>query len=476
MAGAADSEAATAAAGHTHQRGHITDSRFHGHMYATEASRRIFCDVCRLQRWLDVEAALAAGQADVGMLPRETADAISLAASVDLLDLDEVAEGTRRTAHSLVALLSGLQHACEGDAGQFVHYGATTQDIQDTAQALEMRDCLDEAQRVVVAIIRQLVALAREHADTVMTGRTHARPALPITFGLKVASWIDELLRAHERLTQLRSRVLVAQLFGGVGSMAAFGESGRALLKRFAARLGLGVPTVSWHASRDRIADYVAAMAVTSASAARIADEIRTLSRPELGELEPGWHHGKIGSSTMPHKRNPEECEQIVVLARLASAQVPISLQAMVVEHERDSRELRTEWSSVADVSHYTLTAIAILDDVIADLSVDSEAMRANAAEVATDLATEQLMLLLVPHVGKQSAYQVVYEAAQEAKSNGRSLREEMLDGEGGHLTPEQIDASFDPAGYVGLATELAHEMIETAESRLASRVKSEPA
>jgi adenylosuccinate lyase len=456
------------AAGHVHERGHISDSRFHGHMYATEASRRIFCDVCRLQRWLDVEAALAAAQADLGIRPAATAGAIVRAAAVENLDLEEVAQGTRRASHSLVALLGELQRAA-GDAGQFVHYGATTQDIQDTAQALEMRDCMDEAEAALIAITADLVGLAREHTETVMTGRTHARPALPITLGLKVASWIDELMRAHERIRRLRPQVLVAELFGGVGSMAAFGDSGRGLLERFAERLDLGVPLLAWHASRDRVTDYVTALAMAAATAARVADEIRTLSRPEFGELVLGWHHGKIGSSTMPHKRNPEECEQIVVLARLAAAQVPVSLQAMVVEHERDSRELRTEWVSVADVSHYGLSALAILANVVAELTVDEAAMRANAAAAAADLASEKLMLLLGPHVGKQSAYQLVYEAAQEAKTGGRSLRETLLAGAGSYLTAEQIDATFDPAGYVGLSAELAGDTIAEAEAWLAA-------
>jgi len=451
-------------------RGHISDSRFHGHMYATEASRAIFCDTCRLQRWLDVEAALAASQADVGTLPRETAEEICRAASVERLDLDEIAREVKRTGHSLMALIVALQHACEGDAGQFVHYGATTQDIQDTAQALEMRDCLDEAERLLVDIARSLVPLGREHATTMMTGRTHAQPALPITFGLKVASWLDELLRAYERLQQVRATALMVQLFGGVGSMAAFGDSAEALLARFAERLGLGVPGMGWHASRDRVTDYVNAMAMLAATTARIADEIRTLSRPELAELVPGWQYGKIGSSTMPHKRNPEECEQIVVLARLAAAQAPIALQAMVVEHERDSRELRTEWASVADVSHYSLTALSILDDVLASLAVDEAAMTANATATAADLATEQLMLRLVSHLGKQSAYEVVYEAAQAAKSNGRSIRDELLLAEGNSLTAEEIDATLDPAGYVGLAPEIARKAIERADAWLAAR------
>jgi adenylosuccinate lyase len=453
-----------------HPRSHIVDSRFHGHMYATEVSRTVFCDTCRLQRWLDVEAALAASQADVGTLPREIADEIARAASIENFDLDEIAIEIKRTGHSLMALIVGLQHACDGEAGQFVHYGATTQDIQDTAQALEMRDCLDESERLLLSIARCLVPLGREHTSTVMTGRTHAQPALPITFGLKVASWLDELLRAHERLQQVRSTALVAQLFGGVGSMAAFGDSGDALLERFAERLGLGTPRMAWHASRDRVTDYVNAMAMTAATSARIADEVRTLSRPELAELVPGWRHGKIGSSTMPHKRNPEECEQIVVLARLAAAQVPVALQGMVVEHERDSRELRTEWASVADVSHYTLTALSILDDVLANLAVDAAAMAANAAAAAADLATEQLMLRLVDHLGKQSAYKVVYEASQAAKSNGRSLRDELLAAEESNLTAEEIDATLDPAGYVGLAPEIACKAIEQADAWLATR------
>ncbi|HEX5983227.1 MAG TPA: adenylosuccinate lyase family protein [Solirubrobacterales bacterium] len=448
-------------------RGHISDSRFHGHMYATEFSRKVFGDTSRLQRWLDVEAALAASQADVGTLPREIADAIGQAASLERLDLERVAAEIRHTGHSLMALIVALQHACEDDAGQFVHYGATTQDIQDTAQALEMRDCLDEAERLLLSISRRLVPLGREHIATVMTGRTHAQPALPITFGLKVGSWLDELQRAHQRMRQVRSTALVVQLFGGVGSMAAFGESADSLVNRFAERLGLGAPKMAWHASRDRVMDYVTTMAMLAATCARIADEIRTLSRPELGELVIGWHFGKIGSSTMPHKRNPEECEQIVVLARLAAAQVPVALQGMVVEHERDSRELRTEWSSVADVSHYSLTALSILDDVLADLDVDSDAMASNAADTAADLATEQLMLLLVRHLGKQSAYEVVYEAAQAAKSNGRSLREELLLSERNRLSAEEIDAALDPAGYIGRAPEIAGEMIGQADAWL---------
>lgn len=275
-----------------HERGHIIDSRFYGDFYGTADSRRIFCDVCRFQRWLDIEAALALSQADVGLVPLAYAESIAGAAHVERLDLETVRAEIHRTRHSLVGLLSAFQQICPGDAGEFIHYGATTQDIQDTAQALEMRDILGQAERDLVEIVGMLADTAAEHAETLIVGRTHSQPALPMTFGLKVASWLDELLRADERLQEMKPRVLVAELFGGVGTMAGFGDEGPALLKRFADRLGLGAPAVAWHVSRDRVVEYVTALATVSATLARIANELRTLSRPELGELELAWHHG----------------------------------------------------------------------------------------------------------------------------------------------------------------------------------------
>jgi adenylosuccinate lyase len=464
---------AVGGAAHTqHERAHITDSRFFGHMYGTVESSRLFCDLCRFQRWLDIEAALALSQADVGMLRRETAEAIAAVARIELLDVDWIRQEVRRTAHSLVGLLRALQQACPGDAGQFVHYGATTQDIQDTAQALEMREVLTALEGMLAQALDSLIGLARGHAHTVMAGRTHAQPALPITFGLKVASWIDELLRALERIREIRPRLLVVELFGGVGSMAAFGPDGMALLERFAERLDLGVPALAWHASRDRVAEYIFALAAIAATLGRIADEIRTLSRPEFGELEQEWRPGKVGSSTMPHKRNPEECEQVIVLARLAAAQVPVSLQAMVVEHERDSRALRTEWVTVTDVSHYTLAAAHFVYDILSGLSVNVAAMERNAANVASDLGTERLMLLLAEQLGKQSAYALVYELSQAAKSSGRPLRELLANDARARdrLSAEEIERAFDPGSYVGSAPELVERVLARAEGQVTQR------
>lgn len=452
-----------------HERGHITDSRFYGHLYATDVSRAIFCDVCRYQRWLDVEAALAASQAELGMIPAEHAERIARSADVGLLDLDGIRAEIRRTGHSLVAVLHAFQAACPDGAGEFIHYGATTQDIQDTSQSLEMKDVLDAVESGLREVIATLTPLARRHAETVMIGRTHARAALPMTFGLKVAGWLDELLRAAERIAVMRERVLVVQLFGGVGTMAGFGDNGRELIERFAARLELGVPVVAWHVSRDRVAEYIATLAFLAGSLARVIDEVRTLSRDEFGELEEAWQPGKVGSSTMPHKRNPEACQQVVVLARLAAAQVPVGLQGMVVEHERDSRGLRLEWPVVGDVSHYTLASLKISNGILAGLQVHEDVMRDNAAHAAQALCSESLMLALGRHIGKQTAHSVVYDLTQSATSAGQPLRERLAESEivREHLSDAEVDELFDFSRYVGSSAELVADVVERSEEWL---------
>lgn len=438
-----------------HSRGHITDSRFFGDRYATPASRKIFCDDCRKQRWLDIEAVLAQAQAELGMIPEKAARQITATARVEVLDLDAVRAEINASGHSLVGLLRVLQGSCPEDSGQYIHFGATTQDIQDTGQVLEMRDVLDEVERYLHRLVARTADLAEEHAATVALGRTHAQPALPMSFGLKVAGWLDELLRHCERLEILRPRVLAAQLFGGAGTMAGFGGHGRALIDGFARRLGLTAPDVGWHVARDRVVEFVSTLAMITGTLARIADEIRTLSRPEFGEVAEPWRHGKVGSSTMPHKRNPERSEQVVAMAKLASIQVSAALAGMVGDHERDSRALRVEWACVPDVSHYTLCACAIISELLDGLTVFPDRLRRNVQVAADQIASERLMLTLGESVGKQTAHEHVYELCQQAYEQRRPLRE--LLGERpdllAHLDAGLLDEIFEPARYLGEST-----------------------
>ncbi len=456
-------------AGCQHERGHITDSRFYGHGYATMASRRIFCDVCRYQRWLDVEAALALSQADVGMLPTAVAQDIADAARLELLDLDEVQKNIRSSGHSLVGLLGAFQAACRGDSGQYVHYGATTQDIQDTAQSLELREVLDEVHRLLRLVVKPLVRLAERHGSAPALGRTHAQPALPLGFGVKIASWIDEILRHTERIEAMRPRLLAVQMFGAVGTMAAMGDQGPAVLDRCAQRLGLTVPAIGWHVSRDRVAEFVATLAMVTATMGRVTDEIRLLSRPEFGEVEEGRQHGAIGSSTMPHKRNPEACEQVVALARLATGMVGPALMAMTADGERDARALRIEWACVPDISHYCLAACEITSGVVDRLHVNDYRLLGNVAAVRDEVASETLMLTLAKYLGKQNAFTQVYELIARARTHGHLVQEELaMDAElSDVLSKEDIDQVFDPAHHLGASDLLTARVVNAAKTWL---------
>jgi adenylosuccinate lyase len=452
-----------------HERGHITDSRFYGDRYATPASRRIFCDDCRNQRWLDIEVALAQTQAELGIIPDWAAKAITSAAVIGNIDLEAVREEINRSGHSLVGLLRVLQAACPDGAGEYIHFGATTQDIQDTGQVLEIRDVLDELDTVLRAVGSRLAELAEEHAETIALGRTHARPALPMSFGLKVASWLDELQRDAQRLTDMRPRVLVAQLFGGAGTMAGFGGLGEQVLAGFAKCLGLEVPCIGWHVARDRIVEYVADLATVAGTMGRMADEIRTIGRPEFGEISEDWRHGKIGSSTMPHKRNPERAEQVVVMAKLAAAQAGIALTGMIGDHERDSRALRVEWACVPDVSHYCLAACEIMRELVTGLSVHPQRLWENVREVADEISSERLMLALGRHLGKQTAHERVYELSQAAHDCGRPIRDLLAECDDLRdlLSKEDLDTVFDPAEYLGESAILTRRAVAATRSWL---------
>ncbi len=437
-----------------HEHSHIVDSKVHGGGYAGTVTRAIFCSRCRLQRWLDVEAVLALAQADVGIIPRQAALEIQRAAKLSAMNLDRIAEGVASTGHSLMPLLRALQDNCSLSAREYVHYGATTQDIQDTAQSLEMRDVFDSLEVGLERLLSELARLADQHRHSVMVARTHSIPALPTTFGLKVAGWIDELLRHRDRLAQARQRLLVVQLFGGVGTMAAFGPQAMALLDAFARRLSLAVPLAGWHVARDRVAEFVSVLAMATASMARIADEIRTLNRWEIGEVEVGWSDQQIGSSTMPHKRNPEGCEQVVVMARLAKAQVVLALDAMILEHERDYRGTRLEWCAVADVSHYALVAVGLLTETVAGLTVNDQAMERNARDFGDAICMEAFVFEMARTLGKSSAYEIIFELTQACQRDRVSIRQAVESDPRvrAAVGESRLAHLFEPQAHLGMA------------------------
>ncbi len=452
-------------------RSHILDSRFYSSGYTTDEARRIFCDLRRLQRWLEVETALAKVQADLGIIPAAAAQYLQKTANLKLLDVTKIQEDIVATGHSLIPLLSAWQ-SISGDSGQYIHYGATTQDIQDTAQVLEIRDVFVIIERDLTALTGSLIALADTYKGLVMIGRTHGQPALPTTLGLKIGVWLDELLRSAARLMDCKKRILVSQLFGGVGTMAAFGEKGIVLLEKFSALLDLGSPLAAWHSSRDRFAEYLSAIAILGGCLGKIGNEISQLSRAEIRELEEPFHFGKIGSTTMPHKRNPELCEQVVVLAKLIKSNADLGFEALINEHERDYRSIRLEWVSITEASLFLCGALALMKKIINDLIVHKDRIEQNTKESSFLISTEKLMFLLGEKIGKQKAHQILYEAAMESHDSGTPIIDLLVE----HLEikslfkRQNLEAAMDPSGHIGLAKDLTQNVIESAKRWLSDQ------
>jgi len=446
---------------------HITDSGFYSQSFTTSEAKRVFCDLRRLQRWLEVESALATAQAELGLIPQSAGKRLADTARLDLLDLHAIKQGIATTGHSLIPLLDEWQKTAGPQSAIYCHFGATTQDIQDTAQSLELRDLLIIVERDLLQIIQLLANLAEKHKSQVIIGRTHGQHALPTTLGLKFAVWLDELLRHAQRLSECRSRLLVSQLFGGVGTMAALGKSPDLLLERFSAILGLSRPATAWHTARDRGAEFVANLALLTGTMAKIANEICQLAKDETGELEEPFHMGKIGSTTMPHKRNPEMCEQVVVLARLVKACCGICLDGLINEHERDYRAVRLEWVGITDAGLYTCGALNLLINILKGLIVHPNRIHRNLESSACLISTEALMFLFGDKIGKPAAHHLLYEAAMEARSSGRILSELITDHPliRGKFSAESIQDAVNPANHTGRAEEMTNHVIANARS-----------
>jgi adenylosuccinate lyase len=405
----------------------LTDSELYAHLWGTAELRAVFEERPRLQSWLDILVALAGAQAELGVIPSSSAAAIAEAASVDRLDLAFVAAETRRTSHSTLGLIRGLQRALPPAAREHVYYGATVQDVTDTWTALAIRTVGGVVWRDLGRVRARLVELAESHRDTVMAGRTHGQPGAPITFGLKAASWADEVDRHLARLREGAPRWLVGQLAGAVGTLAFFGDAGPALRARFCARLGLADPGVSWLTARDRLAEFGNLLAMIAATLARVGNEVYELQRPEIGELREAAAAEAVGSITMPHKRNPEGAEHLVTLGRLVRAQAGVLLEGMVAEHERDGRAWKAEWAAFPEVCLLTGAALELADRLLAGLEVDAEAMARNLAASRGYLASERVLAALAPTLGKHRAQALLQETLRAGSALGRPLEETLL-------------------------------------------------
>jgi adenylosuccinate lyase len=433
---------------------HLADSLLYGHLWGTPEVHRLLEDSGRVQSWLEILAALAEAQAEVGLVPAEAAQAIRDHADVRLLDLSRVGAETRAAGHSTLGLIRCLREVLPAGAREWVYYGATVQDLSDTWTSLVMREVTGICVRDLSRVEDAAVALAARHRDTVMCGRTHGQPGLPVTFGFKAAVWTAEVRRHLERLAEGRRRWELVQLGGALGTMEFWGDRALPLLDAFAARLGLAVPPAPWLTARDTVAEFLGCLAMVTATLGKIGQEVYELQRPEIGELREPSRPDQVGSITMPHKRNPELSEHLVTLARVVRADAGVALEGMVHEHERDGRSWKAEWVVLPEACLFTAASLDSACRLLEGLEVDTVRMRSTVDAQRGYVLSEPVMRTLADHVGKHVAQEVVHAAARSGLDRDVDFRTALLDDPRvtAHLSAADVDRCLDPCAALGAA------------------------
>ncbi|HYE34320.1 adenylosuccinate lyase family protein [Methylocaldum sp.] len=430
-------------------------SEVYGGAWSTEAVRSLFTDKHRIGRWLEILAVLAKCQAAYGLIPESAAaeiEHVCRSIEVNRAILEQLRLDYEATSHSTYGLIRLVKDRCGIEAGEWIYFGATVQDIADTWMMLVLKDArkliADDLNRLILG----LEALCRTHRETVMPGRTHGQQGLPITFGFKAASWLAEARRQKRRLEIFAGHGEVGQLGGAVGSLTGQGTAALDIQAMFCAELGLRVPDMSWTASRDLVLEWANTITNLAGTADRICREIYHLQRTEIDEAREGFVPGTIGSITMPHKRNPEISEHVGTLARVVRANAAILAEGSAHEHERDGRSWKAEWHAIPEITMAGAKAVQLVADLIGNLQVDAGRMRRNLESSQGFVYSEAVMMRLAGKIGRATAHRVVYDIAMQAREGNLPFREALLNSETvmSHLTPEEIGELFDPMTHVG--------------------------
>jgi adenylosuccinate lyase len=430
----------------------------------------------RWQAWLDVEAALAKTQEGLGIIPEGAAAAIARAAHLELLDRTRIDEGFARTGHTIVPLVWELSRVTGERYGGWVHWGATTQNITQTGDLLVLRQAHGILLRLIGKALSAMADLAERGADMPIAGRTHGQHALPATFGYKPAVWIDEMLRHVERLRQAGPRLFVAMLGGGAGTFASLGAQGPAVQAGMGKHLGMLPMRVPSRTLGDHLAENICLFGLLGSTCGKIAREIYTLMKTEFGEVEEPVPPGTVGSSTMPQKRNPKLCQDIIAAAAEVRASVPLALEAMQTEHEADRTTSLIMEAAEARAASALGDALARLVEVLRGLKLDPTRMRRNLDLGGGLIMAEAVMLNLGATIGRQHAHDVVYDAAQAAFAETRPFADLLAADPRvtAHLDSQAIAALLDPTAYTGLCADMARDAATRARATAAEITAAE--
>jgi len=440
----------------------IIDSAYYKDMFTSPRMHALFDDNARFQAWLDFEAGLARAQARLGIIPESAAKEITEKAKVANIDAAAMKAEFDKVGFPILPIVHQLAKAVSPETARYVHWGSTTQDVIDSGMALQIRAGLDLLDEMLGQVQDMLADLAERHRDTLMVGRTMQQQASPVTFGYKVAVWLAEIYRHRKRLAEIRPRAQVGQVAGAAGTNATLGDRGLDVLCETMKELGLETPPITWHVARDGWTDVAILLGMVGASMARLGQEVALLMRTEVGELGEPYESGRGASSTLPQKRNPILCQPLVAAGRMLREKAALAIDAMVQEHERSVGMHHLEWSILPEA--FVLAggalenALAILDGLV----VDVERMRANLDMTNGMVMSEAVMMGLAPHIGRNTAHDVVYEACARCNDEGVTLRDALLEDPriSGHLSEAEIDAMLDPANYLGTAREMVDQVL----------------
>ncbi|WP_068713523.1 class-II fumarase/aspartase family protein [Vibrio tritonius] len=430
----------------------VYDSALFKDAFGSQEMRTIFNDISLVQKYIDVEVALAKAEAACDVIPKQAAAEIVALCSIDKLDFDLLKEETDIVGYPILPLVHQLVKQC-GEAGRYIHWGATTQDIMDTAVALQIREGLAIVERDIKELRVCLQNLSVTHKETLMAGRTHLQHALPITFGHKTSIWLSMLDRHYDRLQQLKPRVLVGNFAGAAGTLASLKDSGLDVQTALMQELELGVPECSWHVARDNFAEVVNFLGLVTGSLGKIAYDVMLMATNEIGEVYEPFVKGRGSSSTMPQKRNPISSELILASAKAVRQQAGLMLDAMIQDFERATGPWHAEWIAIPESFISTAGALHQAKFMLNGLIVDKNKMRENLGLTRGLIVAEAVMMGIAPFIGRQQAHDVVYDACRKVNENGGTLAEQLYDISivNAHFTHQQIDELTDPANYLGV-------------------------
>jgi 3-carboxy-cis,cis-muconate cycloisomerase len=437
------------------------DSAIFRDAFGQPAMRAVFSDATMVAKCVAVEVALAKVQAKLGLIPDQAAADIARLTDAATIDLERLKAETDNVGYPIVGIVNQMAKQC-GDAGRYLHWGATTQDIMDTATVLQLRDALQLVGLDLEAIAVALTALARKHRDTVMAGRTHLQHALPTTFGQKAAVWLLMIRRHQERLAQIKPRVLVVELGGAAGTLASLGDRGHDVQEALARELGLGFTPVPWHVARDGVAEAVGLLGLITGTLAKIATDVMLMMQTEVGEVFEPFVKGRGGSSTMPQKRNPISCELIIALGKIVRQHAGLMLDALVSDHERATGPWHLEWIAVPEGFVAASGALGQAKFMLSGLIVEAERMRRNLDITGGLIMAEAVMMALAPKLGRNDAHHVVYDACRRVSDKGTTLVAELKAAPEikDKMTEAEIEALLEPKTYLGVAPQMVDRML----------------